>query len=483
MPVRPVIFTTDALVYAMVLTTAIFAWWARRDENLSSAWRRVVRSRRGVIAGTFLGLFVTVGLLDSIHFRTVVESGRTSETTRYSADVVSLLDTIVTPLRTHVEKSFSAPLAAYGYTKERIERPDGSVTRGYPRLAFGGAHLADPGTQRWPDILRRALKGEVMAACVWILLVSVATLTVARGSRQSFAVSSRLLWSSTATRPWRSVLVAIACFLVVAGPMAVLSVAYHVFGTNKVGQDVLYLVLKSIRTGLVIGTVTTLVMLPFAIALGVAAGYFGGWVDDVIQYLYTTLNSIPGVLLIAAAVLMMQVYMDKHAEQFDTLALRADFRLLFLCIILGVTSWTGLCRLLRGEALKLREMEFVQAARALGVRPWRIILRHVVPNVMHIVIITTVLGFSGLVLAEAVLSYVGVGVDPSMNSFGTMINASRLEMARDPVVWWPLSAAFVFMLALVLSANVLADVVRDALDPKRAERPSGGQGDETGARA
>ncbi len=137
---------------------------------------------------------------------------------------------------------------------------------------------------------------------------------------------------------------------------------YHVLGTDKVGQDVFYQTLKSIRTGLLIGTLTTLVMLPFAILMGIVAGYARGWIDDVIQYIYTTLNSIPHVLLIAAAILMLQVYMANHPELFETTVERADIRLLFLCIILGITSWTGLCRLLRGESLKLREVEYIQAA-------------------------------------------------------------------------------------------------------------------------
>jgi peptide/nickel transport system permease protein len=125
-----------------------------------------------------------------------------------------------------------------------------------------------------------------------------------------------------------------------------------------------------------------------------------------------------------------------------------------------------LCRLLRGETLKLREMEYIQAAHAFGISHWRIITRHILPNVMHIVLISTVMDFSGLVLAEAVLSYVGVGVDPSMISFGTMINAARLEMAREPMVWWALLAAFTFMFALVLSANLFADAVQSAFDPR-----------------
>jgi len=242
----------------------------------------------------------------------------------------------------------------------------------------------------------------------------------------------------------------------------------HLFGTDKVGQDVLYLTLKSIRTGLLIGTLTTLIMLPAAVLLGIVAGYVGGWVDDVIQYLYTTLNSIPGVLLIAAAVLMMQVVIDMHPDWFATAAERADARLLALCAILGITSWTGLCRLLRGETLKLREMEYVQAARAFGVGPLAIMLRHILPNLMHIVLIAIVMDFSGLVLAEAVLSYVGIGVDPNTISFGTMINAARLELAREPMVWWSLAAAFTFMFVLVLAANLFADAVRDAFDPRAA---------------
>jgi peptide/nickel transport system permease protein len=196
------------------------------------------------------------------------------------------------------------------------------------------------------------------------------------------------------------------------------------------------------------------------------AGYFKGWVDDVIQYLYTTLNSIPGVLLIAAAVLMLQVLMDRYSDLFPTAAQRADVRLLALCAILGLTSWTGLARLLRGEALKLSQLEYIQAAHAFAVPDARILSRHILPNVAHIVIIAMVMDFSGLVLAEAVLSYVGVGVDPATTSFGTMINAARLEMGREPIVWWSLAAAFGFMFVLVLAANLFADAVRDGFDPR-----------------
>ena len=137
-----------------------------------------------------------------------------------------------------------------------------------------------------------------------------------------------------------------------------------------------------------------------------------------------------------------------------------------LCAVLGLTGWAGLCRLLRGETLKLRELEYVQAANAFGISHARIMSRHIFPNVAHLMLIVTVLEFSSLILYEAVLSYVGVGVDPSMNSFGGMINLARNEMSRDPVVWWSFASAFGFMVTLVLAANLFADGVRDAFDPR-----------------
>jgi peptide/nickel transport system permease protein len=304
---------------------------------------------------------------------------------------------------------------------------------------------------------------------LWLVLAVLVAALAGRG-RGGFSNGWRALVRGETDVPWRAVLAALGAMLLVAGPTLALAAHYHVLGTDKVGQDILYQALKSVRTALVIGTLTTLVMLPFALMFGIMAGYLRGWVDDVVQYVYTTLSSIPGVLLIAGAVLTMQVWIETHPELFSTTEQRADVRLLALCIILGITSWTGLCRLLRGESLKLREMEYIQAAQAFGVSQWRIMSRHLLPNVMHIVLIAVVMDFSGLVLAEAVLSYVGVGVDPSMISYGTMINNARLEMAREPMVWWSLAAAFFFMLVLVLSANLFADAVRDAFDPRVKSR-------------
>ncbi|WP_036235124.1 ABC transporter permease, partial [Methylibium sp. T29-B] len=289
---------------------------------------------------------------------------------------------------------------------------------------------------------------------------------MARAGRRSFAQSLRALLRNETDLPVRAAWLTLAAMALLAGPVIALMGHYHVLGTDRTGNDVLLQALKSVRTAFVIGTLATIATLPLAIVFGVVAGYFRGWVDDLIQYVYTTLSSVPNVLLIAACVLMVQAFIDQHPELFETGAERADVRLLLLCLVLGLTGWASLCRLLRAETLKVRELEYVQAATAFGIGPLRIMARHILPNVMHLVLITTVLEFSALILYEAVLSYVGVGVDPSMNSYGGMINLARSEMSRDPVVWWSFAAAFGFMVTLVLAANLFADGVRDAFDPR-----------------
>lgn len=468
----PVLLWSDVLIWLLVLAAIVLGALSARNPPLRAAWQRVGRSRQGMAAATVLTVFILVGLLDSVHYRPRLESREAEQPDVYAIEVLSLLDTLVTPLRTRNEKTYSEPLATHAYAKESIEVRDASggvgQVRDFPRLKHGGVHLGDRDDQRNADVGQRVAAAGVLACALWGVMALGCVHLLARRNTCAARKMWSKIWRGETDFAWNAVLATLGLLLVLLLPPVALCVDYHVFGTDKVGQDVLYQVLKSIRTALVIGLVTTLVMLPLSILLGILAGYFRGWVDDGIQYLYTTLSSIPGVLLIAAAVLMMQVIIDNHPQWFATAAERADMRLLALCFILGVTSWTGLCRLLRGETLKLRELEYIQAAQAFGVSDLRIILRHILPNLMHIVMIALVMDFSSLVLAEAVLSYVGIGVDPTMISFGTMINNARMEMAREPMVWWSLAAAFVFMFTLVLAANLLADAVRDAFDPRMA---------------
>jgi len=442
---------TDMAIFALVIGGALLVWRSSKKEHLRRPWLKVFNNRVGVISLTILLSFILIGVLDSTrlqHHKTL-SNGNISN----NAETLSVLDIVLTPLRSQVEKTYSEPFASTAYAKEMSVAEDGQTRWTYPRLVYGGAHLSDPAVEKNVDIVSKTIKGLAFGVAAWFALAVVLRLSFKR----LFITQPKGVKTSLLT------LLAIFCLM---GMGAMLAPYYHILGTDKVGEDVLYQAIKSIRTGLVIGALTTIVMLPIAISLGLMAGFFRGWVDDLIQYLYTTLSSIPGVLLIAAAILMAQVYMANNPELFTTVEDRADMRLLLLCLILGITSWTGLCRLLRAETLKIREMDYVLAARALGVSRFQLLKRHVLPNVMHLVMITIVLDFSGLVLAEAVLSYINIGVDPSTYSWGNMINTSRLEMAREPIVWWSLTASFIFMFTLVLAANLFADVVRDAFDPR-----------------
>lgn len=238
----------------------------------------------------------------------------------------------------------------------------------------------------------------------------------------------------------------------------------HFLGTDKVGDDIFYKILKGTRTSIIIGLVTTLISVPFAMAFGITAGYFGGVIDDIIQFIYTTVSSIPSILLITSLILIIKsLYVASIPAAIQR---RDDTLLLGLCIILGIVGWSGLCRLLRAETLKLKELDFVQAARVLGTSHFNIILKHIVPNVTHIILISFILHFSGLVMVEAVLSYLKIGVPSSIGSWGRLIDEARNELSRDPIVYWPLMSSFLVMMILILAVNFLGDVIRDALDPK-----------------
>lgn len=219
----------------------------------------------------------------------------------------------------------------------------------------------------------------------------------------------------------------------------------HPLGTNILGQDVLYMTLKGARVALLIGGLTSLIAIPLALLFGVSAGYFGRRIDDVVFFLMNTLAAMPSILLLIALIMAMGQ---------GTLS---------VCVALGVTSWVSFCRLSRGETMKLRELDYVHAARSLGVGDARIVLRHIIPNLMHLVVITFVLLFSGLVLAEATLAWLGIGVD---GSWGQMIAQAKDELSRDPWIWWNVTAAGVALFGLLLAVNLIGDALRDVLDPR-----------------
>jgi peptide/nickel transport system permease protein len=221
----------------------------------------------------------------------------------------------------------------------------------------------------------------------------------------------------------------------------------HVLGTDILGRDVLQQTLKGARVALLIGGLTTLIVVPLALLIGVAAGYLGGRLDDATFFVMSTLASMPSLLLLIALIMVL------------------GSGPLQVCIALGVTGWVGLARLVRAETLKVRELDYVQAARVLGTSEARIVWRHVVPNLMHLVVVSLVLLFSSLVLSEVMLSWLGIGI---AGSWGRMIDQARTELSRDPVIWWNLVAASGALFGLILAANQVADAVRDVLDPRTA---------------
>jgi peptide/nickel transport system permease protein len=455
-----VVLWTDAAVWLLVIAAVLYIVHVRRTPNLATNWRKVFSDPPALASAVVLLACLLVTLADSIHLRKALPpaNGASAGSVAYDTRTTSLLDSLLSGLVESRETTYSRPLATDSFTKES----DDAGNRVAPRLLHGGAHLKDPASQWAGDVALRLGVGLVAGLLAAAALSALLVAWLSRGDKAKGAAIRR---GETAI-PWRVAIVTMLALGAFVGGVAGLATGYHVFGTDITGNDVLYQTLKSIRTAVVIGALATLATLPLAVVLGIMAGYFKGWVDELIQYLYTVLSSVPNVLLIAACVLMVQVFLDKYPDLFETGAERADLKLFLLCVVLGLTGWAGLCRLLRAETLKLRELDYVQAAHAFGVSNTRIMLRHIFPNVAHLMLIVTVLEFSSLILYEAVLSYVGVGVDPSMNSFGGMINMARNEMSRDPVVWWSFASAFAFMVALVLAANLFADGVRDAFDPR-----------------
>ena len=450
-----VFLLTDIFFYIIIFSLGYYVYYVRKTKDILDTWKHVFKSKTGIISIIVLAFFLLIAILDSIHFKEKIKN-ENNDLISYSSEIKSVLDLILLPTYQNAEKSYSSPFSSNLYSKETRILENNIEQRVYPKLLHKGNH-----NKYFEKNSLNIFLTFVFSLFKYILFFSIFYFfifykIVFKGiSDLCHHLNSNKTFFATI-----SVISLISIFLYD------LSLQYYVLGTDKVGVDVLYKSIKSIRTGILIGTLTTIVMLPFAIFLGIFAGYIGGLVDDVIQYVYTTLNSIPSVLLIASAILMLQVYMANNPMNFENIYERADLRLFFLCMILGLTSWTGLCRLLRGESMKLREVDYVQASKTFGLSRISIIIRHIIPNIMHIVIITIVLDFSALVLAEAVLSYVNIGVDPTTYSWGNMINAARLEMSKEPIVWWSLFSAFTFMFILVLFANLFSDVVREAFDPR-----------------
>jgi len=219
----------------------------------------------------------------------------------------------------------------------------------------------------------------------------------------------------------------------------------HWLGTDIFGRSVLAKIIKGTEVAMSVGFVVGLIAITIGVALGALAGYFGGVVDECIVWFYTTVASIPNVMLLIALTFIL------------------GKGILSVYIALGMTNWVELCRLIRGEVKRHKDREYVQAAAAIGASHWRKLMQHILPNVLHIVIIRFSLIFQFAIKSEVILSYLGLGVQDSP-SWGVMIDDARIELLRG--IWWQLTFATMAMFLVVLAFNILGDALRDALDPK-----------------
>ncbi len=302
--------------------------------------------------------------------------------------------------------------------------------------------------QRAWSRLRRDKVGIVagLAIALYLAIGALEMIQIPTGSGGSATILALLLRGIPAEDTYSAPLASTSFSLAKPKPLH----GRHLLGTDALGKDVLVQTLRACRTALIIGGMTSAIYIPLGTLFGIFAGYFRRWIDDVIQFTYTVLYSIPEILLLISILLVLG---EKSLGK--------------MSLALSITAWVSLCRLIRGETMRQTERPYIAGARALGQSHWNIIIHHLLPNVMHLVLINLVLGFSNLVLAEAMLSYLGVGSPIGTASWGNMIDGARGELSREPAVWWTLTSATAALFGLVLALNLLGDSLRRAFDPKR----------------
>lgn len=221
--------------------------------------------------------------------------------------------------------------------------------------------------------------------------------------------------------------------------------AQHWLGTDELGRDVLTRIIFGARVSLKVGFVSVGIAAFIGTVAGLFAGYYGGWVDQLLMRFVDIMLCFPTFFLMLAVIAMLEP------------------SIWYIMIIIGLTGWMGVARLVRAEVLSLRERDFVLAARAIGASDLRIIFRHILPNALSPVIVTATLGVAGAILTESALSFLGIGVQPPVPSWGNMLTAGKdyLEFA-----WWLSLFPGFAILVTVIAYNLVGEGLRDALDPR-----------------
>jgi len=219
----------------------------------------------------------------------------------------------------------------------------------------------------------------------------------------------------------------------------------HLFGTDQLGRDVLSRIIWGAGISLKVGFVATGFSLLIGIILGALAGYYGRWVDAVIMRFVDIMLCFPAFFLILAVIAILEPSIWN------------------IMIVIGLTGWMGITRLVRADFISLRERDFVQAARAIGAGDLRIIFRHILPNAMASVLVAATLGVAGAILTESALSFLGIGVQPPTPSWGNILTAGKNNI---DIAWWLSLYPGLAILITVLGYNLLGEGIRDSLDPR-----------------
>lgn len=300
-----------------------------------------------------------------------------------------------------------------------------SATSTSPTTPVGSASASatfQPGNSLWSDAVRRLKRDKVAMVCLAIIVVYVVLAILAKVGVLYPNVNTPV---GAQYMPWS---------------------LEHPFGTDVQGRDTLGRAIHGAATALSVGLIASGIALAIGLTLGALSGYYGGAIDALIVWLYTSVDSIPYILLIPALTFVL------------------GRGLLNVYIAVGVTSWVTLCRLVRAEFMKHKQRDYVLAAEMIGASDSRKIFRHILPNVAHLGFVQFGLGFVAAIKFEVILSYLGVGVDPTTPSWGIMLDDAKLELSRP--FWGNLVSATIFMFFLVLAFNLFNDALRESLDPK-----------------
>ncbi|MCK4981286.1 MAG: ABC transporter permease [Victivallaceae bacterium] len=241
----------------------------------------------------------------------------------------------------------------------------------------------------------------------------------------------------------------------------------HIAGTDFMGRDVFIRAAAGVSTAIKVGASASLISSLIGVLLGAFAGYYGGKLDDFVVWVYSTFASMPTLLFILAFALLVSkgFLCAPLAKAFAAIAttFNTDSGMLALYLAIGITGWVTLCRVVRAETLKLREAPYIQAAKVAGQNSFKIIFKHIFPNLVHLVIIYFTIRFAYAIMTEVIVSYLGLGVQLAP-SWGVMIADGQDGLWRG--IWWEIATATGFMFFLVLSLHVLGDSLRDLLDPR-----------------